>query len=298
MSFLFDFDKSDREVEPPPAVPALPAKRILPSECLVYQQTFVLADAVSTVGGTLYKRNVADVNFDIADNDNLDGENELAKAIVSQTDLIPGVYEGGLKTWECAIDLVNYLASLGERHFYGKHAIELGCGSSLPGLFLLNMGARVDFQDYNESVLKLVTVPNVLINLISKIRPPQVDGSGTCEIDLSGSRPEDFVGQLWSGDWDSLKHSLMGISEADKYDVIVTSETIYSSQSHSKLVDLMQAIVKSDGVIYLAAKNVYFGCSGSLSAFLSVVQEKGATEVSRVWELNDSVRREIVRIRF
>jgi hypothetical protein len=27
----------------------------------------------------------------------------------SSSDLVPGVYEGGLKTWECSLDLVNHL---------------------------------------------------------------------------------------------------------------------------------------------------------------------------------------------
>ena len=29
------------------------------------------------------------------------------------TDLVKGVYEGGLKTWECSIDLVDHLDSIG-----------------------------------------------------------------------------------------------------------------------------------------------------------------------------------------
>jgi len=28
------------------------------------------------------------------------------------SDLVPGVYEGGLKTWECSLDLVDYLDGL------------------------------------------------------------------------------------------------------------------------------------------------------------------------------------------
>ena len=53
---------------------------------------------------------------------------------------------GGLKTWECAVDLVNYMAA--HLELAGKHVIELGCGSALPGIFALMKGARVDFQDY------------------------------------------------------------------------------------------------------------------------------------------------------
>jgi protein-histidine N-methyltransferase len=37
------------------------------------------------------------------------------------SDLIPGVYEGGLKTWECSLDLVSYLHSLREvDHGFGR----------------------------------------------------------------------------------------------------------------------------------------------------------------------------------
>ena len=36
--------------------------------------------------------------------------------IDAPSDLVPGVYEGGLKTWECSLDLVACLASI-----YGPH---------------------------------------------------------------------------------------------------------------------------------------------------------------------------------
>ena len=36
---------------------------------------------------------------------------EALAFIDNPSDLVPGVYEGGLKTWECALDLVDYLAS-------------------------------------------------------------------------------------------------------------------------------------------------------------------------------------------
>ena len=36
-------------------------------------------------------------------------------AAACETDLVPGVYEGGLKLWEGALDLVSYLAAAEER---------------------------------------------------------------------------------------------------------------------------------------------------------------------------------------
>jgi protein-histidine N-methyltransferase len=49
---------------------------------------------------------VGDVQFDIAQQDN----SVLSEAIMSHQDVIQGKYEGGLKTWECSIDLVNFLS--------------------------------------------------------------------------------------------------------------------------------------------------------------------------------------------
>lgn len=34
------------------------------------------------------------------------------KFIEAPSDLIPGVYEGGLKTWECSVDLAGHLQQL------------------------------------------------------------------------------------------------------------------------------------------------------------------------------------------
>ena len=45
------------------------------------------------------------------------------------SDLIPGVYEGGLKTWECSLDLVDYLDGLRDQPnfqgFSGRRILEV-----------------------------------------------------------------------------------------------------------------------------------------------------------------------------
>lgn len=41
------------------------------------------------------------------------------------SDLIPGVYEGGLKTWECSLDLVDYLDSIENGDVRGKRVLEV-----------------------------------------------------------------------------------------------------------------------------------------------------------------------------
>ena len=42
------------------------------------------------------------------------------------SDLVPGVYEGGLKTWECSLDLVEHLHDLqSSLSFAGKRVLEV-----------------------------------------------------------------------------------------------------------------------------------------------------------------------------
>lgn len=105
----------------------------------------------------------------------------------AHSDLVPGVYEGGLKTWECALDLVETLDALHStashndssrstwsHRLSGKHILELGCGTSLPSVFLLDQVLRDDpstqpinlnlhLADYNAQVLQLVTLPNLIL---------------------------------------------------------------------------------------------------------------------------------------
>lgn len=51
-------------------------------------------------------------------------------------DITPGVYEGGFKTWECAVDLAGYLAGrwntiMEEAGYGGLHVVEV-CRSLIP----------------------------------------------------------------------------------------------------------------------------------------------------------------------
>ncbi|KAJ3171688.1 Histidine protein methyltransferase 1 [Geranomyces variabilis] len=284
-----------------PVPVAAPAKIVTLDDELLSKKLTVIAEPVVTSAGTLYKRNAADVKFDIADGDDMEGENLLAQAILSQTDLIPGRYEGGLKTWECATDVIEYLSSLGPEALRGKRVMELGSGSSLPGIYCLGQGAFVDLQDYNEEVLHLVTIPNVLINatMTSTPVPAEAHESGTTEVDVDYAKLSELPVRFWSGDWGLLKNELQTLSNEEKYDVILTAETIYAAESHDKLLDLIKAIIKPSGVVYIAAKTTYFGCSGSLAQFLHLVRQRGnVSSVQTVWVETRTVRREIVKLTF
>jgi len=64
-------------------------------------------------------------------------------------DIIPGIYEGGFKLWECTLDMLKYL-EIQTNIFEGKKIIEMGCGHGLLGILASKMGAKdVCLQDYN-----------------------------------------------------------------------------------------------------------------------------------------------------
>lgn len=52
--------------------------------------------------------------------------------------------------------------------------MQLGCGSSLPSLYLLSCSNtnKVDVQDYNEQVIRFITIPNILLNTVLTVQEP------------------------------------------------------------------------------------------------------------------------------
>jgi protein-histidine N-methyltransferase len=87
---------------------------------------------IPQVADTIYKRTLEDVKFQMAEQDMLGEVEDKANTEVANmlnlsgnTDLIKGVYEGGFKTWECSIDMVQYLASLPEDQITNKRVLEV-----------------------------------------------------------------------------------------------------------------------------------------------------------------------------
>ena len=66
---------------------------------------------------------------------------DLTPALSNSTDLVSGVYEGGLKIWECSEDLVEFLHSNKSGRLKGLKVLELGCGAALPGIYCFKEGA-------------------------------------------------------------------------------------------------------------------------------------------------------------
>ncbi|EJD05617.1 uncharacterized protein FOMMEDRAFT_118786 [Fomitiporia mediterranea MF3/22] len=208
---------------------------------------------------------------------------ETLDYINNPSDLIPGVYEGGLKTWECSLDLVDYLANVSdprEDWVRGKRIIELGCGTAVPNLYLLHtlfsnpqrassdadkLSTEIVLQDFNDLVLRLVTFPNVLLQWYAsplaeeyRLQHPPED-----EVVFSPDTPGDMhiTPQLISafhtslqeqgiaicfiaGSWQSLSDS--DIRGAFPLDITLTSETIYETSSLPSLIALLKRCTQGE----------------------------------------------------
>uniref|UniRef100_A0A182VV14 protein-histidine N-methyltransferase n=1 Tax=Anopheles minimus TaxID=112268 RepID=A0A182VV14_9DIPT len=207
---------------------------------------------------------------------------DIVTAESDHSDLVPNRYEGGLKVWECTYDLAEFLAASDERkaELRGKKVLDLGCGAGILGIEALLLGSScVHFQDYNKDVLTKLTMVNYDLNCRSNETDTAATQSPTVEV------------KFYSGDWGSFTDKYQ-----QKYDLILTSETIYSTKNYSKLLALFDRKLEADGVVYLAAKTYYFGVGGGVRLFEQAIDKDGRFRHEIVWKCETGVKREIVRI--
>jgi protein-histidine N-methyltransferase len=229
-------------------------------------------------------------------------------------DLSSGLYEGGFKTWECAIDLAAFVANhVALTKGQDLWVIELGAGSGVPSLAILRHAwcrtrlgnERIKFTlcDYNEEVLKLVTTPNLLLSwwdfCVNRGGTGIRKGSfGEADLDdinedmaqrfiedcKSNGVSFDFVSGGWGQSFvDLVGNSSMseaGLIPGQHKLIILASETIYSPASLTTfvntLVDLLRAL-KSDGTAFVAAKRIYFGVGGGVPEFVQEIRKVGGS---------------------
>ncbi|PON55672.1 S-adenosyl-L-methionine-dependent methyltransferase [Parasponia andersonii] len=228
---------------------------------------------------------------------------------LSNSDLVPGKYEGGLKLWEGSLDLVKALRSeVGNERlaFTGKRVLELGCGHGLPGIFAcLEGAAAIHFQDFNAEVLKYLTIPNVNANLQKKLQRSKID-----ETDSETLARVRF----FAGDWSEIDKLLPHVRDSKEksdpssgdfsvhgYDIILMAETVYSVTVFQRLYELLKKCLSyPHGLVYMAAKKHYFGVGGGTRQFLSMVEKDGLMDFSMVAEVADgsSNVREVWKLSF
>lgn len=198
-------------------------------------------------------------------------------------------YEGGFLLWECERDAVQYTSSPANRvQPLGAHVLEIGCGSGLLGIRLLQMGcASLTFQDYNLEVLQYWTLPNLLLNF----NPGEV--AGRCRFvkgdwrDLQNERTEDHIKAQGS------------ISPSpQKYEIICGCDIIYETIHYEILLNLFDKFLTHDGRVIISSKAYYYGNGGSIAEFKQSIKDSGkfAYELLHVIDTGNSNRREIFQV--
>ena len=196
----------------------------------------------------------------------------LRTNVVSRTDatsdLVPGVYEGGMKLWECAIDVISYLNShigtkLLHEHLPPSPApisiLELGCGHALPSLYLHNLLTALAYHptltlsDYNLEVFPSTTIPNIV-----KLLPASAFPTIRC----------------YSGDWFGLPPAL--------HDIVIASETTYAVSACASTVALLVKHLGVSGIGIVATKRYYFGVGGGSEEFKELAEKAGLRIVDEI----------------
>uniref|UniRef100_A0A6G1RS44 protein-histidine N-methyltransferase n=1 Tax=Hypotaenidia okinawae TaxID=2861861 RepID=A0A6G1RS44_9GRUI len=258
---------------------------------------------METVSGLYY------INMPVLEMKCLDGadkEGIMSKSVSSHSDLIPGVYEGGLKVWECTFDLMDYLAEA-EIDFTNKTVLDLGCGAGLLGIVALRGKAgKVHFQDYNSTVIDEITLPNVVANCRNDSpRLGSRDDSKTSK--PPSKRPKKAQCLLnaltkcrfFSGGWSEVSQLLLSSSKPfSKYDIILTSETIYNTDYYSALHDTLAQLLDKKGRVYLASKVHYFGVGGGIYLFEKFVEGRNIFRTSIVKIIDKGLQRYIMEMAF
>jgi len=198
---------------------------------------------------------------------------KTAWSVASERDVLPGVYEGGLALWECALDLSSWLDAHRNRvHITSSSVVlELGCGFGLPGIWALKEGkcGRCVFQDLNADVLASATSQHIVANLGRDCLSKRVS--------------------LIAGDWFDAK--LVGLLQAAAspsdamYEVILTAETLYTPALTKRMVELLSRLLRpKTGIAVIAAKRFYFGGSlgGGSGLLCSLCQRPGSVLDAKV----------------
>ncbi|KAM4860728.1 histidine protein methyltransferase 1 homolog [Thomomys bottae] len=230
---------------------------------------------------------------------NFPGENIVSKSFSSHSDLIPGVYEGGLKIWECTFDLLAHFTKA-KVNFSGKKVLDLGCGSGLLGIFAFKVGAKeIHFQDYNSLVIDEVTLPNLLGN--STLDDEENDAK---EPDVKRCRKSKVAQELskcrfFSGEWSEFCKLVLSSEEHFvKYDFILTSETIYNPDYYSALHQTFLRLLGKNGRVLLASKAHYFGVGGGVHLFQKFVEERDVFVTKILEVINEGLKRYLIEMTF
>lgn len=340
MSFSFGFSGEDfADTEPSqapesasatteaPAVSSPPKLHLLSEIISTLHNVRLTFDNYSTPNENIvYRRELFDIKHQVMTEESEGEVNQILLGnadSANDVDLRKDVYEGGFKLWECSYDLVDEIARMFEQNEIANFSsfLELGAGTSLPSCYLLMRlftsnatGVKLLLSDFNYEVLRLVSVPNLIIHWASTLLPEKLASFMDPEMPLRNdellltpSLLTEFESQLAqrkielsfiSGSWGP---EFVSLAEMSCPDVILSSETIYSLDTLPIVLDTLLRLLhgKQNYLALIAAKYYYFGVGGSIKEFTDRLEaaKPHSMCVDTVGHNRGQLKRDIVRLR-
>ena len=196
---------------------------------------------------------------------------------------------------------------------------QLGAGTAVPSLTLFarllseaepgqsQRKTLFTFADYNSDVLRLVTLPNLLLTWHNSRSQTAVSATSTAsdqdeELDITPELVQefkddlarrgisvDFVSGAWSPEFVDLVFSS---GDGARKTLVLASETIYSPASLAAFSETLLGLLRRSNTVsarsraLVAAKKVYFGVGGGVDEFLAVLCNVCASELDVQQKLN------------
>lgn len=303
------------------------------------RMSYTLTPIASTGPGaavSVPRRDLYDVKHQLMSQDELSASDEILLGLTNE-DLRVATYEGGLKSWECTFDLMEVLAERSGSAGRGlpKSVLEMGCGTGLPCVLLLSQmlqdssssdARRLVLADYNESVLRLVTVPNLLLawceqqpaSLLAELQTGGTTEARAGEIEVTQALVDAFLGDLsakgitvecvsggWSPQFVSLLLDRYAQAGAPPFELVLASETIYSPETLPLFTDTLLCLLSPPGTTgtktgqaeaLVAAKQMYFGVGGGVPEFEAALDLRGVNHSTVHQVTSQGVSRAILQI--